>query len=76
MIFWIELKLMGWEVGLGFFIVFYIWWGVWILLYNTFKIFNLCHFLTFNLTFNNFTAVFVFLNCYVIEIIELPNWQC
>ena len=45
------------------------------MLYNTFKIFNM-FFLTFNLTFNNFTAVLGFSNCYVIKIIELPNWQC
>ena len=60
----------GVGVGLGFVILCYIWWGVVLtLLYNTFEIFNICHFLTFNSTFNNFTAVF--LNCYVFKIIEL-----
>ena len=64
----------GVGVGLGFVILCYIWWGWFLLLlYNTFKNFNICHFLTFNLTFNKFTAVFCFLNCYVIKIIELPN---
>ena len=61
----------GVGVGLGFVILCYIWWGGgggfdFCYTYNTFEIFNICHFLTFNLTFNNFTAVFLLfkLLCY------------
>ena len=66
------ITLMGWKVSLGFVIVCYIWWGF-DFCYISLKMFNICHFLPFSLTFNNFTAVFVFLNCYIIKIIELPN---
>ena len=41
--------------------------------YITLLKFSTCHFLTFNLTFNNFTAVFGFSNFYVM-LLKLLNY--